>query len=354
MVKDQQKQNIIISITNSIILFHYLEDDIMFATYSNSIKFTASDTLASLGNILLIKDEDGTFKGLKDKYKCLSMNNTNNLSDKVNYLSNLAENQLAGFRYSTTFQCKMHFGSSSYSCFNGKLPKDCRNKCSILDMNNKQLNCEHVAKLGFLYDGTKCDDNKVCLLGECVHINQVGIDDKDYTLLNPFIHCPQGFDLFQEYKNRLSNNSDDFKTVKDIKNCEQLIADKFKLDPDNPPCMKDDDEYNNVCCEECTKFKIKMTNCNISMVCREDLHFLKIGFNPCFNGGVVAIVRGDMKDFKCKCPQGFKGSLCMQKSGCDSNPCNNGGECIRLGDGGDFYCKLNNVQKNYTCSCNTE
>jgi hypothetical protein len=86
MVKDQQKQNIIISITNSIILFHYLEDDIMFATYSNSIKFTASDTLASLGNILLIKDEDGTFKGLKDKYKCLSMNNTNNLTDKVNQI----------------------------------------------------------------------------------------------------------------------------------------------------------------------------------------------------------------------------------------------------------------------------
>jgi hypothetical protein len=315
----------------------------MSVSYSNSIKFTANDTLSSLRNELLIKEEDGTFKGLKEQYKCLSLNNTNNLTDEVNHLSKLVENQLAGFRYSTTYQCKMQFGSSSYSCFNGKLPVDCYNQCMKIDKNNYE--CIQMRFLGFLLDGTKCDDNKVCLLGKCVHINQVGIDNNDYSLINPFDRCPQGFDLFQEHKNRLRNDKDQFEKIKDTKDCKQLIADRFKLNPEHPPCMKDDDEYNNVCCEECTKFKIKITNCNSSMVCREDLHFLRRGFNPCFNGGVVAIVRGDIKDFKCKCPQGFKGSLCMQKSGCDSNPCNNGSECVRLGDGGNFYCKFNNIQK---------
>jgi hypothetical protein len=126
------------------------------------------------------------------------------------------------------------------------------------------------------------------------------------------------------------------------------------LNPANPPCLRDNDEYNNVCCEECAKFRIKVINCHSSKGCKQEIFSTKTGLNPCFNGGVCGGIPGDKKDFVCNCPKGFKGSLCMQKSGCDSNPCNNGGECIRLGDGGEFYCKCDNAEfaNSKTCGSN--
>jgi hypothetical protein len=303
----------------------------MYEKHTNSLKFS---TLYKIREVLLEK-KDGEFKDLKQRFKCLSPYKVNSLKDEVKPLSELVKYQLAGFRYSTSYQCRIAYGSHTYSCFDGKLPKNCKYQCMTKKGEHRWF-CEYSTNS--LLDGTKCDEDKICLLGQCTHIKEIGIDKQHYNSINPLIHCPQGFDQFRNYKDRrlshhIFNNmiNDEYRRIYDTKSCKQLIAEQAKLSPDHLLCKSD--EYADACCEECAKFRINIENCDLNG-CKED--FCTEAFNPCVNGGICFLTDDD---FECKCPQGFKGSLCMERSGCDPNPCKNDGECFRLGDGGNFYCK---------------
>lgn len=60
---------------------------------------------------------------------------------------------------------------------------------------------------------------------------------------------------------------------------------------------------------------------------------------PCLNGATCLRKRNKHPPFSCKCPLGYKGTLCNTVlSQCESQPCN-GGHCVATDDG--FVCNCN-------------
>ena len=56
---------------------------------------------------------------------------------------------------------------------------------------------------------------------------------------------------------------------------------------------------------------------------------------PCMNGGTCMRDNGG---FRCVCPPGYSGSRCEIRDACQSNPCMNGGTCQAINGNGGYQC----------------
>jgi hypothetical protein len=56
---------------------------------------------------------------------------------------------------------------------------------------------------------------------------------------------------------------------------------------------------------------------------------------PCMNGGTCMRDNGG---FRCVCPSGYSGSRCEIRDACQSNPCMNGGTCQPINGNGGYQC----------------
>ncbi|KAH9510204.1 hypothetical protein Btru_043759 [Bulinus truncatus] len=72
--------------------------------------------------------------------------------------------------------------------------------------------------------------------------------------------------------------------------------------------------------------------------------------NPCLNGGqcIDLTYPGGAQEFKCSCPEGFKGLTCQKRfDPCAAEPCSNGGSCIPHGE--SYHCACTEGYQGRSC-----
>jgi hypothetical protein len=60
--------------------------------------------------------------------------------------------------------------------------------------------------------------------------------------------------------------------------------------------------------------------------------------DPCMNGGQCQVIGDDVSQVTCQCPDAFTGDQCQRANPCFTQPCQNGGVCAESGTG-------------YVCAC---
>jgi hypothetical protein len=281
----------------------------MYPIQEYNLNFTSNCSILEMKRFLLQLDKDSEYTGLKPKFKCLLPNETStSIVSRHKYevpLKQLNNYQLPGFEYSLTYACKKRKKGLSFNCNRN----DEKDKCNFVVYCTEHDSCkkEELA----IPDGTQCGDNKICLLNDCIHINKLGINEKEYHKMRSIHTCPQGFDNSDVYLNRkvelrlnfnkktIYNQQSSIK-VQDFVNCQTFLQSKKAIQL-NITC--DGDLFNYVCCEECAKYRIIKSNCGLNG-CEKD--FCQKN-NPCFNNGkcFFNVIR---KTFDCICSKGFKGN----------------------------------------------
>jgi hypothetical protein len=276
--------------------------------------FTQCSILEMKNNLFNYNPNLAVYTGIKSKYKCLLVNETRGdvLSSEVRHpyeipMKKLINYKLLGFQYSLTHVCRQRTTNPTFNCHRDREKDKCEFIVYCLNGNTCHKN-EFV-----IPDGTECGNNKICLLNECVDINELDIDQDEYERMYLIAKCSQGFDNSDAYKNLnselygknhlpfigINKSYYDYMKTSDFVSCKHFLQSKKAIEL-KVTCINDMFVY--VCCEECIKFRIIKDKCS-SKGCGKDFCNK---YKPCYNNG-KCVDNYKKKSFDCICSKGFKG-----------------------------------------------
>ncbi|CAF0816481.1 unnamed protein product, partial [Brachionus calyciflorus] len=285
---------------------------------------------------------------LKKLYKCLIEKNFNKTQPERLTLNMY---NLHGFYFSISDQCRTVTNSNeSFACRTNEKPD-----CMYAYCYNPKLKICEAYQIWSL-DGTTCDDNKICMLTECLDYKSA----INYSLLNYEQQIIFSNESRSNSKYKIDNFFKQKNAIENVKNYCPLgtksedffmkqnhLKNNYKI---FDPCNSTVYEINKkivserlfvvkaICCEEylksnyliCSKKLCKMPTCGL------------LDKNPCFNGGKCVDVGTNYTDYNnsfiCSCPKGFYGPLCLGIDSCSLNPCQEDEICLPIGDFGYFNC----------------
>ena len=298
---------------------------------------------------------------------------------------------LAGLSMSLGEQCKLLMDDQDAYAV-GFLPRD--NDTNLCEFMRCQVSAQSRRAVSPL-NGAWCQTDKVCYMGECVHLSVALSKVKEgkkssssssskssmsnaRTLRN---RCPAG--LSQEASSvRVRLRDYDAGPFVRPETCDQMLytlilsTDPISWPPDGF-CRSD--VYAIVCCEKCRLYeRIRLVVNRSETIVRRRTTTTTHSYcvlptcanqpdNPCYNGATCITATSDNKlvfsladrrdwrewssslntSFRCECARGFRGRLCLQHDPCATHPCKRDEMCFAYGEFGLFHCLCAPDQRHY-------